>query len=413
MIFKNEKFKMIFGFAYYGVFLLAALIIFIIGCADMDKANQNDLMSLLISMVVLASPGLLFYSYLKKDSSVKGAVKKTIKGTLSLLWSGFSHFVIYGGAILLIFLAHFGSGNGVQIYRTLCVSTIISTVISLAMYSILKNLNDDEKILMDIALILMFASPFISYLIAFILLKFFSLLITFMIIGSLFISLLSFILSESVLGFIVGGGTSIAILLFSIIMGAMQKDCGLDYSKNTFDLLVFLPILTAIYTGCFWLSVEKREISNDIYLFISRLIAYVSLPFVQYLVGVKWYIGLGIYFGVLIVIIIVDLYFRPKELVERKIKESKERLGLSTKGGLEGQLESMLGKHLNGYDYAEVRVSGNSTAQISVTIYYRHEVHSKQNWYRNDVMSWIKGYLNSHNTGYNSYEIHVNFANNF
>lgn len=413
MIFRNEKFKKIFGFAYYGVFLLAALIIFIIGCADMDKANQNDLMSLLICIVVLASPGLLFLSYLKKDSTDKGVVKKTIKGTLSFLLSIATNFIIYGGTILLVFLSEIGSGTGEQIYRTLCVSTVISTIISLTMYSLLKNLNEDEEILRDVVLILAFVSPFVSYLIAFILLKFFSLVITFMIIGSVFISLLVFILNESAIGTIAGGGTAIAIILSSIIMGAMQKDCGLNYSKNTLDLLVFLPILTTIYTVCFWVSQDKREIDNSIYLIISRVIAYISLPFVQYLVGIKWYIGLGIYFGLLIVIMIVDLFFRPKELVEKKIKESKERLGLSAKGGLEEQLENMLGNHMSGYDHAEVRITGSSTAQINVTIYYRHEVHSRQNWYRNDVMHWIKSYLNSHNTGYNSYEIHVNFSNNF
>lgn len=416
MLFNNKKFRVIFASAYYGAVLLAAVIIFIVGCTDMEKANATDMMSLVLGIFALAIPYLHFLSVRYRD----GGVFKTV---ISII----AHALTYGCSVLLVLCANFGSGNGEQLYRTVCVSSLISVVITLTLYDLIsycvrsrKDENGETSgALPNVLYFAVFIAPFAAYLFAFLLLRYLNLTVTLMVAGALYIFGMTQTLGgTSLVGKILGAAGCLVFLLCSVIYGSTPSGNGLNYD-NEADTFVFLPCLTAIAMIPFAVSLAKREISNSVYLGISRAGAFAVLVFLQWLIGFKWYIGLICFAVLVVLILILDIKFRPAALKERERKARRERLSSEKSSGGDSvgfgrDIANMLEGHMSGYDYAEVTVTGTPpNGRISAVVHYRHEIHANGNWYRNDIVRWIKNYVSSHPSQYSNFDINVSFSDDF
>lgn len=413
MLFQNRKFRIIFASAYYAAFLLAAIIIFMTGVSDMQKANENNLMVLLVGIFVNAVPYLHFLSLSRDDDGDAAAVGKKVAGIAG-------HVLTYGGCLILALCA-----TNYRDYTVLSLSGILSSVAALVLYYLNSYLKEDAygelaAFPVNLFYILIFLTPFLSYLAVFVLTKLLSVQLTLTVIGAVAASGLIFTVGgKGIIGKIGGGALILVYLLASVVMGSMPKSNGLNYA-NPADTLIFAPLLATVIAVLATVSFFKNKLENPIYVGVSRSLLVFAAPILQYVIGVKWFVGVPVTLGALLAVFILDGVFKPARVKDRETKERRERLAASggSRGGdsvgLGRDIADMLGNKFSGYDYADVYVSGRPPrATVNITVHYAHEIHSSGNWYRNDIMHWVKSYLQNRNTGYSGYDINVNFTDDF
>ena len=278
-MFQSKKVSNIVACSVYGAFLLAGIIIFLVGCGNMAAANENGLMGLFLGIFVL---GLPIVPYLA-ERVVKNKLLKTV---LSIV----GYVLLYGVLALNILFSTMGGDGTGSPYETLGLSSTISTVLTLFLFYIRRDEEElgtgsrAERIGYDVLNIVIYALPFLAYLLAFLLLLFFNLLISFMIVGAFYLVMAAFIAVGAahggmILSIICNGALALATVICSIAFGAQPANHGLDYAARPLDTLVFLPCLFAVYFIPLTVSAVRSKPVNDLYVIISR---FASLPAIFY-----------------------------------------------------------------------------------------------------------------------------------
>ena len=394
-MFTKRKFNLIFTAAFYVAFLIAAAILFAIMCADMDKANQNDGMSLFLGIGVLAAPGFLFVS----------VELLSHKRLFRIIFSIIGNVVIFLMGALLALAAFNGSGSGEQLYQTLCVSSVLSSTLSLALYGMISNDPEGEKHPheFDAIKIFLFAAPFLSYLVAFLSLKFLPLVVVFAIVGTIFIFLASFTMDSRLWGGrIFTALCALAFVIFSIAVGAQPARYDLNYTANPFHMLVFLPALDVVIVGISMFTGYKCDVENDTYLIISRVILLIVQPVILYLTGrIAWWIGLAILGGLVLLLVIFDYEFGEARHKKREVYHS-QKTNLDVQIEVEYGLKEYIESNMMGDDSCSVSIYnfGTNSTQIRIQIWYSDRERMRKEVYRDSVKGWVRQFMRGYHYRY-------------
>ncbi len=406
MLFGNKKFRLIACSVFYGLFVIATAVLFIIGCADMDKANSINLMHVVVCIAILAVPYFLF---LHADQ-FEGKAGKIATGIVAqaLLWF----------LILIVLLCCFSADNR-RTYPTLCLSSLLSTTISMAVFNLRAGITggggkfsllrkdsvEDGNISANVCYFIAFAAPFLSYPLA-MLLFLLPVRVAAMAWGAIFVCSYAFtMMSDFIAGKIVGAVAVAAIVIVSIVFGAQR---GMDYgaAENT---LVLAPCLAVLFTAALigMLLAYNRPAEDgpyNAYMFSVLGASVVATPLLQWLIGFKWFIGLPVLVVLIIGHVIGCRFLGGKPVYHVSGSSSSYSSGPADGYGAASRLESAIYGKLPGG--SSVSVSADSAEAPCFTVRIR-TARSAHGWVSSDIGGWIRGCINGMNKSFGRYSYNV------
>ncbi len=405
MLFGNKKFRLIACSVFYGLFVIATAILFIIGCANMEKANSINLMHVVVCIAILAVP---YFMFLHADV-FEGKAGKIVTGIIgqALLWF----------LVVIVLLCCFAASDR-RTYPTLCLSSLLSTTVSVAVFSLRSGITggggkfsllredsvEDGNISANICYFIAFAAPFLSYPLAMLLLLL-PVKAAAMAWGAIFVCSYAFIMmSDFIVNKIVGALAVVGVVIVSIVFGAQR---GVDYgvAENAFLLA---PVLALLFTAALigMLIAYNRPTEDgpyNAYMFSVLGASAVITPLLQWLIGFKWYIGLPI-LVVLIIGHIIGCRLLGGKPIYHVSGSSSYSSGPADGYGAASRLESALnGKLPSG---ASASVSADSAEAPCFTVRIRVS-RSAHGWVSSDVSGWIRGCLNGMNKSFGRYSYNV------
>ena len=320
---QNEKIRKIFSFVYYGVFLLAGIIMHlaVLGSPGYNKSG------LTILSVAMTAMGLNIFRFWKVLNPTK--------------LNSFLSFISYAALVFVIF---FGIGiplsdNGMT-HRAMMFGAIFLLICAFVSCPLLEfaldNIYNDAKF--EFALWVYFAAPIVFFFLGILLNAFIT--STAILLG---VTISVFLIFSFYSGNLANVIWSIFFTVFFALIGGFDK----EFINGQYYALV--PVVTAITMIVSYGQVNKNTSNKAsdkpilVYGFISASVLLWGSFIIQYVIILKWWLGLLILLGLILVNALV--LFGMNEHTKRKEKGS----GRSSSSNGDAKTESILRAKLRLY----------------------------------------------------------------
>ncbi len=386
MLFENKKITLIINSIFYGLLLLAGIGGFVYAAINPNFVQGNDEISILfISLIIL---GLPYFLYLKNEI-IQNITLSDIVGVITKL-------LIYGLAILMFFYIT-NLQNSCKYIDIYC-GALIATTLSMSLhdsYSEWSSLNSGY--------ITTFALTIIGFALGSILYQFMNILVLYMIIGAFFIFYTIYISSfgDSSFSFYLGLGVSAAFFIGSIFCGINNSE-SLNYVTDHVNGFIFLPIIFVLYYFIAFVCVHSNVVKDSKVLNLLYPISAVALIIIQYIMVLKWIVGILLLLTLIITTLIISKKYAT-EFSSSSYSSSRESSN-SNSGTYTNSYSSAyedydfvddvkreIDSHINAWDTSAVsssRNGANLTINITIKMYSRNDF----NYYRNNIYYWVKPY---------------------
>lgn len=397
MLFGNRKFRNIFAFAYYGAFILAAVIVVAVGAAtgrEMAISSGDDPADgagFFGAFIFLLLVGVAVFLHLAYDVFIEKPFLRTV-------------FMIIGYVVVLLFtpLCCLGcSASGISdATLRMGYAALIYNLVTIYAY----NIDDEEDVIYtNIINIVRYAMPFVAYLIFWLLSIFFTPQILLVLIFSAYVALgihiaVQEVCFETILNYIYFGATALIALLLSLIFGINNSDYGFNFKSTPTDCLVFTPILMLI--GSIVLKVSEKISDLDkvpVYYAVSRIACALGIAFIQVFIGYIWWAGLLTFAAVLAALWLVDHFLGDNKYRRSSYSSSSSTSGRSSSSSNSDDNIATVCNNLRGRsgklnDHYYYRVNNVSYSGKFITVYITFEHQWNAGWDNNPDSSDFDGF---------------------